>query len=121
MPRVRNGVAKLRKKRRLLKRAKGFYGGRSKLLRTVKETIIRAEAFATRHRRKKKGDFRRLWILRINAACKARGINYSQFIRGLKKANISMNRKVLSELAIRDATGFDAVVEAVKKGLALAS
>jgi large subunit ribosomal protein L20 len=117
MPRVRNGVAKLRKKRRLLRKAKGFRGGRGKLLRTVKETLIRGEAFATRHRRKKKGDWRGIWIVRINAACKARGINYSSFIAGLKKANIALDRKMLSELAIRDSTGFDALVVAAKDSL----
>ena len=118
MPRARNGVAKLRKKRRLLRRAKGFRGGRGKLLRTVKETIIRADAFATKHRRKKKGDWRSLWIIRINAACKSRGINYSSFMAGLKKAQIELNRKALSDIALRDATGFDELVAAAKKVLA---
>ncbi len=117
MPRVRNGVAKLRKKRRLLKRVKGFRGGRGKLLRTAKETRIRAEAFATQHRRKKKGDWRGLWIIRINAACRARGINYSQFIRGLKKANIELNRKMLADIALRDSTGFDNLVSTVKAAI----
>ena len=117
MPRARNGVAKLRKKRRLLKRAKGFRGGRGKLLRTVKETLIRGEVFATQHRRKKKGDWRRLWIVRINAACKARGINYSRFVQGLKKANVELNRKVLSDIAVRDASGFDELVSTAKKHL----
>ena len=117
MPRVRNSVAKLRKKRRLLKRVKGFRGGRGKLLRTAKETRIRAEAFATKHRRKKKGDWRGLWIVRINAACRARGINYSQFVKGLKKANIELNRKVLSDIALRDSSGFDSLVETVKSTL----
>jgi large subunit ribosomal protein L20 len=114
MPRVRNGVAKLRKKRRLMRRVKGFRGGRGKLLRTAKETRIRAEAFATKHRRKKKGDMRGLWIIRINAACRARGINYSQFIRGLKKANIELNRKMLADIALRDSSGFDSIVSTVK-------
>jgi large subunit ribosomal protein L20 len=114
MPRVRNGVAKLRKKRRLMRRVKGFRGGRGKLLRTAKETRIRAEAFATAHRRKKKGDMRGLWIIRINAACRARGINYSQFIRGLKKANIELNRKMLADIALRDSSGFDSLVSTVK-------
>lgn len=118
MPRAKNAVAKLRKKRRLLKRVKGFYGGRGKLLRTAKETLIRAEAFATKHRRKKKGDWRRLWILRISAACKLRGINYSQFMAGLKKANIELNRKVLSDLAIRDSSGFDRLVAMAKESAA---
>lgn len=110
MPRATNGVAKLRKKRRLLKRAKGFRGGRHKLLRTVKEAVVRAEAYATRHRRKKKGEWRRLWITRLSAACRARGIAYSRFINGLKAANIELDRKMLSELAIHDPEVFDEIV-----------
>ncbi|MBI4605217.1 MAG: 50S ribosomal protein L20 [Planctomycetes bacterium] len=117
MPRARNSVAKLRKKRRLLRKAKGFYGGRHNLLRTVKETLIRGEAFATKHRRKKKGDWRRLWILRISAACKARGVNYSQFMNGLRKANVALNRKMLSDIAVRDAEGFDQLVAAARTAL----
>lgn len=110
MPRASNGVARLRKKKRLMRRVKGFRGGRSKLLRTAKESLIRAEAYATKHRRKKKGDWRRLWIVRINAACRARGVNYSQFIRGLKAAEIDLNRKMLADLAVRDSEAFDALV-----------
>lgn len=114
MPRAHNGVARLRKKRRLLRRAKGFRGGRRKLLRTVKETLIRAEAFATRHRRKRKGDWRRLWILRIQAACRSRGLNYSRFMHGLKQANIELNRKMLSEIAIHEPKVFDDLVVTAK-------
>ena len=110
MSRVSNVVARLRKKKRLFKRVKGFRGGRSKLLRTAKESLIRAEAFATKHRRKKKGDWRRLWIVRINAACRSRGMNYSQFIRGLKAAEIDLNRKMLADLAVRDSEAFDTLV-----------
>ncbi len=110
MPRARNGVARLRKKRRLLRRVKGFRGGRRKLLRTAKETLIRAEVYATKHRRKKKGTWRRLWIVRINAACRSRGVNYSQFVRGLKAAAIDLNRKMLADLAVRDSEAFDALV-----------
>lgn len=117
MPRASNGVARLRKKRRLLKRVKGFRGGRGKLLRTAKETRIRAEVFATQHRRKKKGDWRRVWIIRINAACRARGIVYSQFMRGLKKANITLDRKMLSDLALRDDPGFDQLVTVARKSI----
>ena len=120
MPRARNGVAKLRKKRRLLRRAKGFWGGRHKLLRTVKDTIIRAEVFATKHRRKKKGDWRRLWITRITAACRSRGINYSRFMAGLKRANIELNRKMLADLAVRDAKAFDELVSAAKSAVGTA-
>ncbi len=117
MPRARNGVAKLRKKRRLMRRVKGFWGGRSKLLRTAKETLVRAEAFATKHRRKKKGDWRRLWIVRVNAACRARGITYSQFIHGLSRANVQLNRKMLAEIAINDEAAFDQLVATAKKSV----
>jgi len=117
MPRVKNAVSKLRKKRRLGRRVKGFRGGRSKQLRVAKETLIRGEAFATAHRRKKKGDWRRLWILRISAACKARGINYSRFMTGLKKANVALNRKFISDIAVRDSSGFDALVATAKEHL----
>ena len=110
MPRARYGVARHRKKRRLFKRAKGFRGGRSKLWRTVKESVMRAEAYATRHRRKKKGEWRRLWIVRITAACRSRGTNYSRFVAGLKRADIDLNRKMLSEIAIRDPKTFDNLV-----------
>jgi len=81
------------------------------------ETRVRAEAFATQHRRKKKGDWRRLWILRINAACRARGVSYSQFICGLKKGNVELNRKMLADLALRDSSSFDAIVSSAKKSL----
>ncbi len=117
MPRASNVVARLRKKKRLMRRVKGFRGGRSKLLRTAKETLIRAEAFATKHRRKKKGDWRRLWIVRINAACRSRGMNYSQFIRGLNAAEIDLNRKMLADLAVRDAEAFDSLVSKAKTAL----
>ncbi|HZN58576.1 MAG TPA: 50S ribosomal protein L20 [Planctomycetota bacterium] len=117
MPRVRNGVAKNRKRKRLMRRVKGFRGGRGKLLRTAKETRIRAEVFATKHRRKKKGDWRGLWIIRINAACRARGINYSKFMLGLRRANVELNRKMLADLALRDSSGFDNLVLAAKSAL----
>ena len=114
MPRARNGVARLRKKRRLLRRVKGFEGNRSKLLRSAKETLLRGQVFATRHRRKRKGTFRRLWIVRINAACRSRGLKYSQFISGLKRAGIGLDRKIISDMAVRDVAGFDRLVELIK-------
>lgn len=116
--RTTKGSARTKAKRKLFKRAKGYRGGRGRLLRTVKETLIRAGVFAFRDRRVKKRTFRRLWITRINAACRSRGINYSQFINGLSKANIELNRKSLSEIAITDPAGFDQIVEAAKKALA---
>lgn len=108
--RVTIGAARRRKKKRLFKEAKGNYGGRSKLLRTVKETILRSRAFAFRDRRVKKREMRALWITRITAACRARGLNYSAFIDGLTKAGIGLNRKSLSELAIHNPTVFDELV-----------
>jgi large subunit ribosomal protein L20 len=107
MPRARNGVARLRKKRRLMRRVKGFEGNRSKLLRMAKETRLRADVFATKHRRRRKGNMRRLWILRINAACRSRGLKYSVFMNALKRAGVSLDRKVISDMAINDAMGFD--------------
>ena len=111
------GVARRRSKNRLFKRAKGFRGGRGKLLRTVKETIIRADAYATRDRRVRKRDFRKLWITRISAAVKMRDLRYSEFIHGLKLANITLDRKSLSQMAIQDPAAFDAVCDMVKKTL----
>ena len=111
MSRSTSNVATHRRHKRVLKRARGFYGARSKTFRVAKETLIRAGAFAYRHRRRKKRDFRRLWITRISAATRMRGTTYSQFINGLKKAQIELDRKVLSDMAIRDPQGFDALVE----------
>lgn len=116
--RTTKGSARTKAKRKLFKRAKGYRGGRGRLLRTVKETLIRAGVFAFRDRRVKKRTYRRLWITRINAACRMRGINYSQFINGLVKAKIELNRKSLSEIAITDPAAFDQIVEAAKKALA---
>lgn len=116
--RTTKGAARTKAKRKLFKRAKGYRGGRGRLLRTVKETLIRAGVFAFRDRRVKKRTYRRLWITRINAACRLRGINYSQFINGLVKAKIELDRKSLSEIAITDPAGFDVIVEAAKKALA---
>ena len=98
--RTTKGAARTKAKRKLFKRAKGYRGGRGRLLRTVKETLIRSGVFAFRDRRVKKRTFRRLWITRISAACRQRGMNYSTFINGLKKANIELDRKSLSEIAL---------------------
>tara|TARA_B100000809_G_scaffold221672_1_gene230115 strand:- start:1319 stop:1675 length:357 start_codon:yes stop_codon:yes gene_type:complete len=117
--RTKKGAARTRAKRRLFKRTKGYRGGRSNLLRTAKETLIRADVFAYRDRRLRKRDFRRLWITRINAATRQRGLRYSEFICGLGKVGIELNRKMLSEMAIHDPAAFDAVVEQVKEALAV--
>jgi large subunit ribosomal protein L20 len=112
------GAARAQSKKRLFKRAKGYVGGRRRLYRTVKENLVRAGVYAYRDRRVRKRDFRRLWIVRINAACRERGIRYSQFIAGLAKANIELNRKSLAEIAVADPKGFDVIVDAVKSALA---
>ena len=116
--RTTKGAARNKAKRRLFRKAKGYRGGRSKLLRTVKESLLRAEAYAYRDRRVRKRDFRRLWIIRINAAVRERGLRYSQFIDGLNKAGIELDRRVLSELAVHDPAAFDQIVEQVKEELA---
>jgi len=110
--RVRKGSARRRAKKRLFKDARGNVGGRSKLLRTVKETIVRSRAYAYRDRRVRKREFRALWITRITAACRQRGLRYSQFIHGLSAAGIALNRKTLSELAIFHSDIFDEIVAA---------
>ncbi len=112
------GAARNKAKRRLFRKAKGYRGGRGSLLRTVKETLIRSEAFAFRDRRVRKRDFRRLWITRINAAVRQHDLRYSEFINGLKKAGIELDRKMLSEIAIHDPEGFKTIVEEARKALA---
>jgi len=116
--RTRKGAARTQAKRRLFKKTKGYRGGRGNLLRTAKETLIRAGVYAFRDRRVRKREFRKLWIIRINAACRERGLRYSEFIHGLTKAGIELDRKTLSELAINDPSGFDAVVAQAKEALA---
>ena len=111
------GAARRRKKNRLLKKAKGYTGGRRHLLRTVKETLIRAEAYAFRDRRARKGEFRRLWIVRINAACREHDISYSRFVAGLKRAEIDVDRKILADLAVRDQAAFGALVATAREAL----
>ena len=116
--RTTKGAARRKAKRRLFNKAKGFRGGRSKLLRTVKETLIRSGAFAYRDRKVRKRDFRRLWITRLNAACREHGLRYSEFIFGLKKAGIQLDRKVLSEMAIHEPAEFASVIQQVKSAIA---
>ena len=112
------GSARTRAKRRLYRKAKGYRGGRGNLLRSVKETLVRAGVYAFRDRRVRKREIRKLWILRINAAVRQRGLRYSEFIHGLNKAGVQLDRKTLSELAISDPSAFDAVVNQVKEALA---
>jgi large subunit ribosomal protein L20 len=111
MVRITYGAPRRKKKVRYFKLARGFRGGRSKLWRTVRESLIRAWAFSYRDRRQRKRQFRRLWIVRINAAARMRGIGYSRLMDGLKKAGVEMNRKQLAELALNDPAAFDALVE----------
>lgn len=116
--RTTKGAARRQAKKRLFKRAKGYRGGRGKLTRTVKETLLRSGAYAYRDRRVRKREFRKLWIVRINAAVRQRGLRYSEFINGLNKAKIELDRKSLSEMAIQDPQAFDQVCEKVKSALA---
>ena len=118
MSRVTSTPVRLARKRRLMKFAKGYWGARSKQYKVMKETVHRAWAYAYQHRRLRKRDFRRLWILRINAAARARGLAYSRFMNGLKKAGVELNRKSLSELAIHDPKAFDEVFEIAQGALA---
>ena len=117
MARVKTGVVRRRRHKKILKLARGFYSARHKHFRKAKEQLERSLVYAYRDRRRKKRDFRRLWIVRINAACRLNDISYSRFINGLKKAKIELDRKVLADLAMNDATGFAKVVESVKKAL----
>jgi large subunit ribosomal protein L20 len=117
MPRVRKGAARRQAKKRLFKAVKGHRGSAGRTYRLAKEALVRAQVNARVGRRRKKREYRGLWITRLSAACKMRGIRYSQLINGLKKANITLNRKILSEIAIADAAGFDAIVEQAKTAL----
>lgn len=114
MPRVRRGFKARRRRKRLLKHAKGYYGARRKSFHVAIEQVHNAWEDAYRHRRTKKREYRRLWIVRINAAARANGVNYSQFIAGLKRSGIGLDRKVLAEIAVADPGGFKAVVDAIE-------
>ena len=116
--RTMKGAARNQSKKRLFKKVKGYRGGRGGLFRTAKETLVRAGVYAFRDRRVRKREFRSLWIIRINAAVRERGLRYSEFIHGLDKANVGLDRKSLSEMAIHDPAGFDVVVARVKEALA---
>jgi len=111
MPRTRKGSHRHAKRKRLFKRTKGYVGSRGKLYRVAKQTRMKADQNAYRDRRNRKRDYRRLWITRISAACRQRGVSYSQFVGGLKKAGVELNRKMLADLALNDPKAFDAVVE----------
>ena len=117
MARVKGAMATRKRRNKVLKLAKGYWGGKSRLFKTAKEAVWKSGQYAYIGRRLKKRDFRKLWITRISAACKMNGMNYSTFMNGLKKAGITLNRKMLSEIAINDAAGFTALTEKAKAAL----
>ena len=117
MPRTRHSVATRRRHKKILKKARGYFGARSRLFRTAQEAVDRAQLYAYRDRRRRKRDFRRLWISRINAAARINGVTYSQLIHGLGQAEIDVNRKVLADLAVRDPEAFSAIAQQAKAHL----
>ena len=117
MARVKGAMMTRKRRNKVMKMAKGYWGSRSKHFRVANEAVMKSLVYAYTGRKLKKRDFRRLWISRISAACKMNGINYSRFMNGLKKAGIELNRKALSEMAIADTAAFAALVEAAKKAL----
>lgn len=115
--RIKRGVTARRRHKKILKLAKGYRGAKSKLFRPANEQVLKSLWYAFQHRRKKKGDFRRLWIARINAAARSNGLSYSRMISGLRKAGVEINRKVLADLAVNDRQAFGQLVEKAKGGL----
>ena len=118
MARIKRSVNALKKRRKVMKLAKGYWGAKSKQYRAASEQVARSLRYAFKGRKLRKRDFRSLWITRISAACKLNGMNYSTFMNGLKKSGIELNRKMLSEMAIHDPQSFNALVETAKKALA---
>ena len=117
MARVKGALATRKRRKKILKLAKGYWGSKSRHFKMAKQAVMKSGNYAYIGRKQRKRDFRRLWITRISAACKMNGINYSQFMNGCKKAGITLNRKMLSEIAIHDAAGFTAIVEQAKAAL----
>ena len=117
MSRVKRGIRTRARHRKVLKQAKGYFGHKSKLFKVANQQVMKSGAYAYRDRKAKKRDFRKLWIQRINAACRMNGLSYSRFMNGLKKANIALDRKVLSDIAITDPNGFAALCEQAKNAL----
>ena len=115
--RIKRGVNAVKKRRKILKLAKGYFGGRSKRYRVAREAVMKAQLYAYIGRKNKKRDFRALWIARINAACRLNGLSYSKFMFGLKSAGVNLNRKVLAEIAVSDSAGFTALCEQAKANL----
>ncbi len=121
MPRVKSNVVRLKRKKQVMKAARGYFGARSKLWRPAKESVERGWRYAYRDRRNKKRDFRRLWIVRINAGAHLNGMNYSTFMNGLMKAGIEVDRKILADLAVHDEAAFTALAEKARAALAAAA
>lgn len=117
MPRTKGGIVTRRRRKKVLKLAKGYFGSKHTLFRTAKAQVMKSLSYAYRDRKNRKRDFRKLWIARINAGARLNDLSYSQLMHGLKLANVDINRKMLSELAINDAAGFTAVCEIAKKAL----
>ncbi len=120
MPRASNTPATRKRRKRVLNQARGYWGNKSRLYRFAKDAVDRAGQYAYRDRRKKKTEWRQLWIVRINAACRAQGVSYSRFMNGLKKAGIELDRKALAELAVRDGVAFNSLVEKAKSAASAA-
>mgnify|MGYP000783024719 CR=1 FL=1 len=114
MARIKGAMATRKRRKKVLKAAKGYYGGKHRLFKTAKQAVMKSGQYAYIGRKQKKRDFRRMWITRISAACKANGMNYSTFMNGLKKAGIALDRKVLADMAVNDKDGFAALVAQVK-------
>lgn len=117
MPRIKRGVNKRRRHKKILKLAKGYRGAKSKLFRIANQQVMKSLAYAYAHRKDKKGDFRKLWIARINAAARMNGLSYNKFINGLKLAGIEVNRKILADLAVNDQLAFSKLVDVAKSKL----
>jgi large subunit ribosomal protein L20 len=117
MPRVKRGVTAKKRHKKVLKKAKGYYGARSRVYRVAKQAVIKAAQYAYRDRKQRKRQFRALWIIRINAAAREHGLSYSRFINGLKKSNIEIDRKILADLAIHNKDAFKAIVERIKQAI----
>ena len=115
--RIKRGVNAVKKRRKIMKLAKGYYGAKSKLYRVAREAVMKSLSYAYVGRKNKKRDFRQLWIARINAACRINGLSYSKFMYGLKLADVNLNRKVLADMAVNDANGFATLVETAKAKL----
>ena len=117
MARVKRGVVAHKRHKKILKQAKGYYGARSRVFRVAKQAVIKAGQYAYRDRRQRKRQFRALWVVRINAAARERGLHYSMFMYGLKQANITIDRKILADIAVNDPAAFDALVHQSKAAL----